>query len=350
MSNWKKALKALPSAVDFDYDAFAPENCLYTPSPSLNWIFANKSMGIPKGTGTLLWGRPKGGKSLIIQAAIAEMHKRDPEGIALIYSSEMRGFLQDGSIAGVDKDRLVIIDSNRPEVIFDEFETTIDSMMEEGMPLRIVALDSLNSIGGTKALDGKSVNDHLMGDKAITVQRGLEKMLPIVRKRKLVMFATAQVRDNFDAGPHGPKEKMAASWSAKHAFEYYVNVRRAEASDDKVDLSGAKFEDDEKKDIRGNKEITGHKIIAKMDQNSVGTPGRSAQITFSYKHGIINQNEEVFELAKNLGIIENVGAGSYVLYGQKIRGKAEVGEKIKESVDLQKKLLEDIRKLDLREV
>lgn len=350
MSNWKKALKALPSAVDFDYDAFAPENCLYTPSPSLNWIFANKSMGIPKGTGVLLWGDPKGGKSLCIQATIAEMHKRDPEGIALIYSSEMRGFLQDGSIAGVDKDRLVIIDSNRPEVIFDEFENSIGAMLEEGMPLRIVALDSLNSVGGTKALDGKSVNDHLMGDKAITLQRGLEKMLPIVRKNKLVMLATAQARDNFDAGTHGPRKKMAASWAAKHAFEYFIEVRRANASDDKVDLSGQKFEAEDRKDIRGNKEVTGHKIIATMQGNSIGAAGRSAQITFSYKEGIINQHEEIFELAKNLGIIENVGAGSYVLYGQKIRGKVEVAEKIRESLDLQKKLLEDIRKLDLREV
>ena len=75
------------------------------------------------------------------------------------------------------------------------------------MPLRIVAWDSLNSVGGTKALDGKSVNDHLMGDKAITLQRGLEKMLPIVRKNKLVMLATAQARDNFDAGTHGPRKK-----------------------------------------------------------------------------------------------------------------------------------------------
>ena len=343
MSNWSKALKALPGSIDFNRDAFAPENCLYTPSPSMNYIFANKAHGIPKGTGVLLYGKNKSGKSLLIQAAIAEMHRRDPEGIAIIYNTEMRGFLQNGTFMGVDPKRLFIYDSNKPTDIFDCFEKEVGSMLADGMPLRILGIDSFNSIGGTKALaEDRSVSDHLMGDKAITIQRGLEKIVPMVRRNNIVLFGTAQMRDDFNAGQHGPKEKAAVTWAVKHTFEYQIAVSKANAADDKQDLGGHKFENADIKDIRGNKEITGHKIIVTMKESSCGTPGRSGMITLDYSHGIINVHEEIFELAKNLGIIENVGAGGYVLYGEKIRGKEKVAEKIKDSEEIQKKLHADI--------
>ena len=351
MSNWQKALKQLPGSVDFKRDAYASENCLYTPSPSMNYIFANKAHGIPKGTGVLFYGRNKSGKSLMIQAAIAEMHRRDPEGIAIIYNTEMRGFLQNGSFMGVDPNRIVIYDTNKPEEIFDTFERDIGALIADGMPLRIVAIDSFNSIGGTKSLvEDRSVNDHLMGDKAITIQRGLEKIVPIIKRNNLVFIGTAQMRDNFDAGQYGPKEKAGTTWAVKHTFEYMVSVRKATAADDKEDLAGNKFEDSHLKDIRGNKDITGHKIILKMEESSVGTPGRSALVTLDYERGIINQHEEIFELSKNLGIIDNIGAGSYGLYGEKIRGANNVATKIKESSELQQKLLADIKALDAKAV
>ena len=347
MSNWKKALQQLPGAVDKTYNATDPKNCLYTPSPSMNYIFANKAHGIPFGSGVLFYGRNKSGKSLMIQAAIAEMHRTDPEGIAVIYNTEMRGFLQNGNFMGVDPDRLIIYDTNKPEEIFDVFERDIGQMIADGMPLRIVAIDSFNSIGGTKSLvEGRSVSDHLMGDKAITIQRGLEKMVPILKRNRIVFFGTSQMRDNFDAGQYGPKEKAGVTWAVKHCFEYAVSVRKSGDKDDKEDLAGNKFEDDTMKDVRGNKDITGHKIIVKMEESSLGTPGRSALITLDYEHGVINQHEEIFELAKNLGIIENVGAGSYILYGEKMRGAANVANKIKDSPELQKKLLTDIKSFD----
>ena len=104
------------------------------------------------------------------------------------------------------------------------------------------------------------------------------------------------------------------------------------------------------KDARGNKDITGHKIVLKMEESSCGTPGRSAFVTLDYTHGIINIEEEIFELCKGCGIIENVGAGGYVLYGEKIRGKAEVAKRIKDSPELQQKLLADLKALDVEAV
>lgn len=345
MSKWTKALKELDSVVDYGYDPFAPENVLQFPSPSLNWIYANKGFGIPKGSGTLLFSQPKAGKSLLIQSLVAQMHQDDPEGIAIIFNTEMRGLFQQGQIfSGLDKDRLIIYDTNDPVQIFDRMERDIVPLLQEGMPLRIVAIDSLNSIAGVKSnTPDRSVADHLIGDHALTIQKGLAKFMPIVRKYKLVAMATAQIRSNVDGGPYGPKEKMAASWAAKHSFEYFVSLRVANAADDKVDIEGNKFEDESVKDLRGNKEQTGHKIVVKMEQSSIGTPGRTGLITLDYKHGIVNQHEEVFLLAYNMGIITREGTSTYCFGDIKARGKGEFARMIKSSPELYYAILDAIK-------
>ena len=347
-NKWTKMLKQFDDAVKYEYDAFAAENVIHTPSPSVDWIFANKSMGIPKGTATLFFSEPKAGKSLLIQGIVGEMHKNDPEGIAIIFNTEMRGFVQSGLFSSIDPDRLIIYDTNRPEDIFDRMEREILPMIQEGMPLRIVAIDSLTGIAGTKSMSAdRSVNDHLVGDHALTIQRGLQKLMPIIRNHKLNLFASAQIRSNVDAGnPYAPKEKMAASWAVKHAFEYFISVRRANAAEDKQDIEGNKFEDESVKDLRGNKEVTGHKIVVKMDQSSIGTAGRAGMITLDYQEGIVNQHEELFLLGYNTGVIKREGTSNYVFGDLKINGKANFAKKLKEDQELYNKILEEIKKLE----
>jgi hypothetical protein len=349
MSNkWAKQLKAYEDAVKYEYDAFAPENCIYTPSPMVNWIFANKSHGLPKGTGLLLFSEPKAGKSLLVQAMVQELHRRDPEALAIIFNSEMRGSFQQGLFSGIDKDRLIIYDTNRPEDIFDRMEKDIYPMIQDGMPLGLAAFDSITNIGGTKSMSAdRSVNDHLIGDKALTITKGWEKVVPIFKRHKIPYIGVEQMRKNVDASnPHAPKEKMAGVFSTKHAFEYWVSIKRANAADDKVDIEGNKFENDEVSDARGNKDRTGHKIYFRMEQSSLGVDGRAGVLTIDYKEGIINSHEEIFLLGKNTGIIKNLNAGSYELYGEKIRGKAEVAIRIRDDQELAKRILADLKALD----
>lgn len=349
MSNkWTKQLRAYEDVVNYEYDAFASENCIYTPSPYVNWIFANKSHGIPKGTGTLFFSEPKAGKSLMIQAIAGQLHQDNPEAIAIIFNSEMRGAFQQGLFANIDPDRLIVYDTNKPEDIFDRLEKEIQPMIQDGMPLGMVAFDSITNIGGTKSMSAdRSVNDHLIGDKALTITKGWEKVIPIFKRNKIPYFGVEQLRKNVDASnPYAPKEKMAGVFSTKHAFEFFISIKKAGSSEDKADLEGNKFENEEVKDARGNKDQTGHKIYFKMEQSSLGTAGRSGVLTIDYQKGIINQHEEIFDLAKNTGIVKNLSAGSYELYGEKIRGKAEVADRILKDPELAKKILSDLKKLD----
>jgi hypothetical protein len=357
-NKWLKQLRAYEDTVNYDYDSFASENCLYTPSPYVNWIFANKSQGAPKNSSILWFSEPKAGKSLSCYAMILEMQRRDDELVkkgklepdqrrfAIYFNTELRGQLQHNVFPAIDKDRLIIYDTNLPEEIFDRVEHDIKAYVQDGLPLGMIIIDSLNNITGVKRLAAESVANHLIGDKALTLQTGLEKLIPFCKKNKIFLAATAQIRGNLDGGYNAPKEKMAATWASKFAFEYYISLKRAGSADDKMDIEGKTFEDDDGKDARGNKLLNGHKIYAKMEQSSLGPQGRAGVFTVDYEHGIVNQHEEVFFLGKNANIITLRGSRFYSFGDKEWDSKAACANAIKDDPKLAKAILDAVKKLD----
>jgi hypothetical protein len=359
MSNkWLKQLRAYEDTVNYEYDSFSPENCFYTPSPYVNWVFANKSHGAPKNSSILWFSEPKAGKSLSCYAMILEMQRRDDALVkagkldpdqrryAIYFNTELRGQLQHNVFPAIDKDRLIIYDTNEPKDIFDRVDQDIKAYVQDGLPLGMIIIDSLNNIIGVKRLNAESVENHLIGDKALTLQTGLEKLIPFCKRNKIFLAATAQMRANLDGGYGAPKEKLAATWAAKFAFEYYISLKRAGAAEDKMDIEGKTFEDDDIKDARGNKLLNGHKIYAKMEQSSLGPQGRSGVFTIDYTDGIINQYEEIFFLGKNTGVIQLRGNRYYSFGGTEWDSKANCALAIKNDPKLAKAILEAVKKLD----
>lgn len=344
-NKWLKQLRAYDDTVKPEYDSYAPENCLYTPSPYFNWIFANKSNGIPKNASILFFSEQKAGKSLSIYAMILEMQRRDPEGIAIVFNTELRGQLQGGVFPEIDQERMIIYDTNLPTEIFDRIEGDIKAMVQDGMPLRILAIDSLTNIIGVKRQNAESAGDHLVGDHALTIQIGLSKLVPFCKRNGILLIATSQMRGNLDAGKYGPKEKMAESWATKHAFEYFVSLKRAGAAEDKADIEGKTFEDDVK-DARDNKTLTGHKIYVKMEASSLGPQGRSGVFTMDYEKGIINQHEEIFFLAKSTGVITTPNNRTYYYGDKSFNGKKEMAFAIRDDKKLAEEIMAAVKKLD----
>jgi hypothetical protein len=345
-NKWIKQLRAYDDAVNYEYDSYAPENCLYTPSPYFNWIFSNRSNGIPKNSSILFFSSPKAGKSLSIYALIKEMQARDPEGIAVYFNTEMRGQLQWEAIPGIDKERMVIYDTNSAVDIFDRIEKELKALVQDGMPLRMIAIDSLNGIMGTKRGDADSVSNHLMGDQALTLKNGLSKLIPFCKQNKILLIGTAQMAANLDAGAYGPKEKMNASWYTRHSFEYYVSLKRAGAAEDKQDISGKTFEDEDSKDARGNKLLNGHKVYVKLEESSIGQAGRAGVFTLSYDNGIINQHEEIFWMAKNAGILATENNRTFTFEDKKFNGKKEAAMAIRDDKELASRILKAVTDLD----
>jgi RecA/RadA recombinase len=338
-NKWMKQLQSLDGAVNADQDL----QVLKSPSPSLNWIFG-KNGGIPLGSSAVFYGPQKSGKSLASYLYAGYIHRTDPEAMVVRFDTEMRSMFQMRGNWGIDYNRFMAFDTNNPIEIFDQISGPINAMVQEGMPLKLIIIDSLTALAGLREQDADSIAKAQMGDRAAAVTKGLKQILPIIRRNKIALIATSHLRANFDAGLYGPKEKAALSWSEKHFFEHFIEVKKDGSSEGKSDILGNKLENDAVKDFRGNKEITGHKIYVKMAENSLGVAGRSGEFTIDYTKGLINVHEEVFCLAVNNNLVERPNNRTYIFDGASFSSKADFVNAIKDNEELQAKLLQKIEK------
>lgn len=339
-NKWMKELNKMEGAVDREYDPYLPENTIQTISPSLNWVFS-KSAGLSFMEFLLLWGPPKAGKSIVSDSFVSALHAKDSEAMAMKFDTELREMGHKEKFWNIDEDRYPVHNVNEPQFIFDRLTKDIFPMVEQGMPLKLLIIDSLQGIQGVKAANAESVTSHQMGDHAMTIQKGLMAISPFLRRHKIALIATAHVRGNLDAGMYGPKEKMAGGWHQKHSFEYFLKVTRDNSADGKKDALGNNLENDVK-DFKDKAERTAHKIYVEMTESSRGVAGRSGQFTFDYNKGIVNTEEEILKLADRMGFVEKPNNKTYIIDGNSFTGKEKILTEIRDNPKMQKLLLDKI--------
>lgn len=327
-------------------------NTLRTPSPSINWAFANRGYGLPFGYSMVLYGPPKGGKSIICNAFIGQLHQDDPEAVSVTFNTEMRGELQQSEYAtgafGIDPDRHLTYDVNQPNMIFDRIETEIAAACQDGLKVKLIIIDSLKGIAGRRSLNATTIDTQQIGDQAATLGDGFMRILPMIRKYKIALVMTTHIRSEMDKVEQmrGKTVKMAAAFAVKHMAEYFCFVEPNQAKDGKVTLAGETFLDADAKDFNDNSLKKGHKVKFKVTGNSIGPDSRSAEFTLDYQQGIINQYEEVFTLAKNLGIIEKPNNLTYMYKDKKWVGLKNCLVALKDDPALCSQILADVFEKD----
>lgn len=102
----------------------------------------------------------------------------------------------------------------------------------------MIIIDSLTGIAGRRMLNSDTISQQQIGDQALTIKDGLMRILPVIRKHKIAMIATAHIRAEMDQleQMRGNKVKMAAGWATKHTFEYFCYVEPNLSKDGKNDL------------------------------------------------------------------------------------------------------------------
>lgn len=349
-NKWMDKLSRLEGAVNEQYDVFA--NVIRTPSPSVNFIFG-KSHGLPLGFTMCLFGPPKGGKTVLCNSIIGQLHRDDPDAIAVKYDTEMRerGQLtpQQAALWGIDMDRYKPYLTNNPITIFDGIEHDLAAMCQEGMPLKLVIIDSITQIQGRRAQNADTIETQQIGDLALTLQDGFKRILPIQRKYNFSMIINAHVRAEMDPQEQrrGVKVKMAASWGVKHYAEYFVYVAPNLSKEGRQDISGNDFVDKSVKDLQDKNEQTAHKIRVKVVDSSMGPVGRTGEFTLHRTRGIVNTHEEIFLLGKNRNIFERPNARTYSFGGQTWNGAPATLEAIKNDPELARAILDELRRRDL---
>lgn len=350
ISAFKKIAMKAPGAVDHSINPFAEG--VQSSSPSVNFIFGNTHK-FPKGAVAVTYGLPKSGKSLLLNDMIAQLHKDDPEAIALKWNTEWRETFQMTPDQlkrwGVDIDRYQAYETQDPSEIFDTICTLVPQLVKDGYKIGLVGIDSVSNILGRNLLAADSVDQQLRGDQAKTIQDGLSRCISVFRKLRIPLVMTAQVRAEQD--PNKAKFNpytMAGGYYLKHSAEYFIKISKANdtKAGDKEDMDGNKFELD-LKDLDGGKEATGHKIKVEMTGNSCGPAGRTAKFTVDYSKGIINQHEEIFLLGYNRRIIARPNQKVYTFDGVKWNGIKEAVTAIRDSTELQSKIIRELRRQDI---
>lgn len=348
-NKWMDRLAKLDGAVNREYDPFL--HTVQFPSPSMNFVFGN-TWGLPKGFSAVLFGPPKGGKSLAANVLIGQLHKDDPDAIAVKFNTEMREEGQFSPAWGIDMDRYVCYNVNTPDKIFDYITGPLRAMIDDGAPIKLVIVDSLTGIVGRRAMNADTIMTQQIGDDAKTIQDGLKQCLETIRHKKLAFVCTAHVRAEMDPVQQmrGKKVKMAAAWAAQHFFEYFVYLEPYLNKDGKTNLLGEEFVDESRKDLMEKGEQTGHKIRIRMEDSSVSPKGRTGIFTLDYNKGIVNVHEEIYLLGLNRGVIGNEKRGYYDYGGTQWHGEKAILEAIKGDMSgLGNDILKQVKLLDLKE-
>lgn len=324
-----------------------------SPSPSLNFLFGN-THGLPAGYSLTLYGPPKGGKSVISNAMIGQLHKDDPEAWAVKFNTEFRegGQLDEGQAKmwGIDPDRYIAFETNRPDEIFDRIEKDFAAMAQDhGMKLKLVIIDSVTQIQGRRSMNADTIMTQQIGDNALTIQEGLKRILPVQRQLGFALILTAHVRAQMDPVEQmrGNKYRAAVSFGTQHHCEYSMFVEPNKSKEGKEDLLGQNFVNESVEDLSGKGEKMGHKIRVKMTDSSLGPKERTGEFTLDYHKGIINTHEEVFRLGVGWNVIEKVNNVTYRAGGKDYRGKPAILEALKYDTKLCEEILTELRRKDL---
>jgi RecA/RadA recombinase len=226
---WMEKLAKLDGAVDRAYNPF--NNIIRTPSPSVNFIFGN-THGLPLGYSMVLYGPPKGGKSVLANAMIGQLHRDDPDAIAIKFNTERRESVQLTDrmmqVYGIDSSRYIAYETNSAATVFDRIANDIKAMCQEGAPIKLIIIDSITSIVGRRAENADSIETQQIGDDAATLQAGLKMILGTIRDHRIALVLITQLRAEMDRleQMRGNSTKMAGAFALKFTLNL-TNPRKA---------------------------------------------------------------------------------------------------------------------------
>lgn len=309
------------------------KNVIKLPSPSFNWAVGNG--GLAEGKAVCIFGPESGGKSLLCQLALIEIQKKHPESIQILIDAEFSFNPDWFDKLGGDLDRLLVKQTNDPLKIFDWLEKDVLQMLQDGAPINGLMIDSVKSIRYPNDIKEKTTDLTMGGSGAKYLGPALKGLLPIIRNYNITTLLVQQVTEEMDQ-----YKKMNNPWvipdgrALKHFCDYMLQVER-------VDTKAGRVE--EGKTMTGGSNQVGHKVRVKGKKNRVGAPYRVAEFTLKYDTGIVDTENEIYELAKSLGLIyhpisKSTGKVSNMMWAfgdyEPIKGEANMRDFITSSQEL----------------
>jgi len=74
----------------------------------------------------------------------------------------------------------------------------VQALIQDGAPIKMIIVDSLEGIEYPKENNAESTTNHLIGDASAYLKRGFKAVLPVIRRNKIAAIFCQHVRMNMD--------------------------------------------------------------------------------------------------------------------------------------------------------
>jgi len=291
--------KGLPPVARMATEVLAAER-IPTGSPSLDIQLVG---GWPKGAWVEIFGPESSGKSTLAYQTIAELHRRDPNAIALLIDLETSFDEARGARMGIDKGRLVYLQPTGAEDVFKTIEQFVDAIDEQGRSIiSLVVLDSIAVL--ETAADGEAEFDEAtVGTLARLLSRVYRRLQGKLFRTGTTILAINQTREKI--GGYGDTETTPGGKAPK--FYSAVRVRTSKV-----------------KDITASAKPIGQTSRVKVRKNKAGGGKDDFEISILFSRGI-DAGVDIVRLGVKLGVIAKAGGNHGVTMpdGSDVRERSE---------------------------
>jgi recombination protein RecA len=301
--------------------------------------------GLPLGRIIQYYGAAGSGKTMLAMIAMVEAQKADPEAQQVFIDSEQTFDPNWAETLGLDTSKVILIhgetavngrkcfemllgtpkEDKKHILAGKSKEGMLDLIAKKELNINMIVLDSLGSII-PPGEDTSAVGKMNMSLLARFLSTTLKKLSLEVNKAKVPFIIINHKRDSFDIykGDH--------TYSGGNSYSHFLSAN--------VYFTAVQRKDEMIVDEKENK--VGHPINAKIEKNKMGVWPRSCEFKVNFGIGIIDQHEEIVNLALEYDVITKPTAMSYEYGDQKWVGIPKLYQAIKDAPSLAAELTQKI--------
>jgi recombination protein RecA len=302
-----------------------------TPSPGLNAALGG---GFPYGRTVLLWGSKSSAKSSLCLQTIGVAQKEGK--LCAWVDAEMSYDEEWAKSLGVDTENLIYSPARS---INDMVDVTV-ALLHAGVD--VIVIDSISSLLPAVYFEKDSTElKQLDQTKQIGAEsKDLKHAWMMInyannQEKPALIVAISQARNNITAmyTQSVPTGGLATQFMSSTIVKLFSSSSDAQAIKKKI-RSGDKLIESK----------VGRKIRWEVTHSKTSAPGQSGEYDFYFKGELIGIDKigDLVDTAEMLGHVERTGAWYQLQDGTKVQGREAFIEKVREDLELQKKLMEAI--------
>lgn len=244
--------------------------------------------GYPQGRVVELNGREKGGKTTLLNMAIAEAQKVEPDKECAIIDLEHSYNPEWAEKLGVDLSRLFI---TQPDTYAEKVFEMVEFLVKTGR-YSIIGLDSVAGlIPKSEFEEGDYDKESRVGGNSKLNAKAIRKIVNsgILTESGTTLVFINQLRDKIGGfSMYGTPTDTPGGRALKHAYTQQLEVNIGEYF---TKGSGA------------SREVLGQQTRIKVSKNKIAAPFRQATIDLYYAHGM-DRIMEIVKVAKDINVLQ----------------------------------------------